>query len=133
MGLCMLITIVYTQIHLPCILQRSMSRRLVTWLSTKRSCSQPSRSCYSHVRKCLPVVERIIPERIKNKTLHPWGDFQIPEVTYCDYVWDNIEEHAHLPGLACGVTGQVLLHGEIREQSLEVARSLAGLGLSKGD
>ena len=41
------------------------------------------------------------------------GDFRIPEVTFCEYVWDNIEEHAHLPGLVCGITGEVMLHGEV--------------------
>ena len=34
-------------------------------------------------------------------------------MTFCEYVWDNIEEHAHLPGLVCGITGEVMLHGEV--------------------
>ena len=42
------------------------------------------------------------------------ADFHVPEVSYCDYVWDNLANHAHLPGLVCGLTGRVVLHGEVR-------------------
>ena len=42
------------------------------------------------------------------------ADFSIPQVSYCDYVWDNLEQHSHLPGLVCGLTGETLLHGEVR-------------------
>ena len=41
------------------------------------------------------------------------ADFSIPQVSYCDYVWDNLEQHSHLPGLVCGITGETLLHGEV--------------------
>ena len=41
------------------------------------------------------------------------ADFTIPAVSYCDYVWDNLEQHNHLPGLVCGLTGETLLHGEV--------------------
>ena len=41
------------------------------------------------------------------------ADFVLPEVSYCDYVWDNLDNHAHLPGLVCGVSGKVVLHGEV--------------------
>ena len=47
------------------------------------------------------------------------ADFKIPEVSYCDYVWDNLAEHAHLPGLVCGVTGQTVLHGEVGALDME--------------
>ena len=41
------------------------------------------------------------------------ADFSIPAVSYCDYVWDNLEQHSHLPGLVCGLTGETMLHGEV--------------------
>ena len=93
-----------------------------------------SRCCHSHPRRCLPVIDKMIPHRIHNNTLHPWSaniylswqystffraDFKIPEVSYCDYVWDNLAEHAHLPGLVCGVTGQTVLHGEVGALDME--------------
>ena len=79
------------------------------------------------------------------------ADYSIPAVSYCDYVWDNLEQHSHLPGLVCGLTGETLLHGEVergnmsdrqsqivnclqvKETALKVAKSLQSLGLSQGE
>ena len=79
------------------------------------------------------------------------AELSIPAVSYCDYVWDNLEQHSHLPGLVCGLTGETLLHGEveksgiiihifqltyyclqIKETALKVARSLQSMGLRRG-
>ena len=76
------------------------------------------------------------------------------QLSYCDYIWDNLAAHEHLPGLVCGVTGETLLHGQvktwapgtnvnewftyflplnqIKEVSLRVSAALQGLGLEKG-
>ena len=45
------------------------------------------------------------------------GDIEIPNVTFCDYVWDNLEAHGHLPGLVCGLSGRTLLHGQVHSRS----------------
>ena len=92
-----------------------------------------SSSSVSHDRKCLTKISRVMKERVEDNTLLPWCDVVIPNVTYCDYVWDNVRHHGHLPALVCGVSGSVLSHGEVRETALEVARSLTSLGLEKGD
>ena len=36
------------------------------------------------------------------------------QLSYCDYIWDNLAAHEHLPGLVCGVTGETLLHGQVK-------------------
>ena len=64
-------------------------------------------------RKFIPTMEKLITQRIQDNTLFPWADFKIPELSYCDFIWDNIEAHAHLPGLVCGLTGKTVLHGEV--------------------
>ena len=57
------------------------------------------------------------------------ADFKIPEVSYCDFVWDNLHNHSHLPGLVCGLTDKTFLHGEVdpfhyfRNISILVVRS----------
>ena len=70
---------------------------------------------------------------IKVKATKLRCDIAIPEVTYCDYVWDHHHALGHLPALVCGLTGQVLSHGEVREEALKVSRALQCLGLRKGD
>ena len=90
-------------------------------------------SSLSHERKCLPVISRVMREVVADNTLQPWCDVVVPEVSYCDYVWDNVRQHGHLPALVCGLSGAVLSHGEVRDTALQVARALASLGLKKGD
>ena len=70
---------------------------------------------------------------------------------YCEYIWDNLGQHEHLPALVCGVSGRALLHGQVtpgvyhpddaggadappqvREKALRVSAALRGLGLAKG-
>ena len=84
-------------------------------------------------KKFMPQIESLTSERIQNNTLFPWADFKIPELSYWDFVFDNVEAHAHLPGLVCGVTGRTVLHGEVKQQALEVARALKAHDLKKGD
>jgi len=82
----------------------------------------------------LPRVSEVFhPTRVRDNTLHPHHDCIIPEVSYCSYIWDNLSQHEHLPGLVCGVTGRTLLHGQVREEALRVSAALRGLGLAKGE
>ena len=52
------------------------------------------------------------------------ADFSIPQVSYCDYVWDNLEQHSHLPGLVCGFTGETLLHGEVERIIIQTVSNI---------
>ena len=70
---------------------------------------------------------------IKLKPVTSRCDIVIPEVSYCDYVWDSHQAHGHLPALVCGLTGKLLTHGEVREEALKVARALESLDVRKGD
>jgi len=86
------------------------------------------------VNQTLPLPTEVHhPRRVQDNTLLPWCDVRIPEIPYCEYLWDNLDAHAHLPGLVCGLTDRTLLHGEIKENSLKVSRALRSLGLKKGD
>ena len=93
------------------------------------------------------MISRVMTERVVDKTLLPWCDVTIPPVSYCDYVWDNVHHHGHLPALVCPVQDITLSHGqvnptilvpetkssvEVRETALEVARALTSLGVEKG-
>jgi len=84
-------------------------------------------------RKFIPKIEKVTSQRIQDNTLLPWADFHMPKLTYCDFIWDNLESHSHLPGLVCGITGKAVLHGEVKEQVLQVARALKNHDLKKGD
>ena len=79
------------------------------------------------------MISRVMRERVKENTLLPWCDVVIPPVSYCDYVWDNVHHHGHLPALVCSVQGTTVSHGELRETALQVARALNSLGLKKGE
>ena len=109
------------------------SPRLRSLLQLRNIRPARSQSSWSQERRCLPVISQVMKERVKEKTLQPWCDVIIPPVSYCDYVWDNIEQHGHLPALVCSVQGTTLSHGEVRDTALQVARSLTSMGLKKGD
>ena len=97
-----------------------------------RSVPSSSLTTVSHQRKCLPVISRVITERLADRTLHPWCDVVVPPVTYCDYVWDKLDDHGHLPALVCGVSGETWSHGQLKETAMQVARALASLSLRNG-
>ena len=107
------------------------SRRFLLNVANIRSAR--SQSSWSQERRCLPVISQVMTERVKDATLLPWCDVIIPPVSYCDYVWDNVRHHGHLPALHCPVQGTTLSHGQVRETALEVARALTSLGLKKGE
>lgn len=93
-----------------------------------------TREKMTFVSRTLPKISKVHhPNRVQNDTLFPWCDVDIPELPYCDFLWDNIEAHGHLPGLVCGLTDRVLNHGEVKEQALKVSSCLRSLGLKKGD
>jgi len=98
-----------------------------------KTSSKPLHDVGPSTRKFIPKIEKVISQRIQDKTLLPWADFHMPQLTYCDFIWDNIEAHSHLPGLVCGLTGKTVLHGEVKEQALNVARALKSHDLKKGD
>ena len=75
--------------------------------------SARSQSSWSQERRCLPVISRVMTERVVDKTLLPWCDVTIPPVSYCDYVWDNVHHHGHLPVLVCPVQDITLTHGQV--------------------
>jgi len=115
----------------------NISSRL--WFSTKKCLTYRVGDSFvrpqsSFMSQTLPQISEVHhPRRVQNKTLYPWCDTTIPEIPYCEFLWDNLDTHAHLPGLVCGLTDRTLLHGEIKETSLQVSRSLRSLGLQKGD
>ena len=67
-------------------------------------------------RQFIPKIEKVTSHGIQDNTLLPWADFHMPKLTYCDFIWDNLESHSHLPGLVCGITGKAVLHGEVKHQ-----------------
>ena len=69
--------------------------------------------------RTLPLVSKVHhPNRVQEKTLMPFCDVEIPEIPYCEYLWENLSAHAHLPGLVCGLTDRTLLHGEVQVMEL---------------
>jgi len=106
----------------------------VKGLDFKRAnCLKIMRLNSTFTSKTLPRYTEIHSERIKDSTLHPWCDLVIPEITYWDFIFDNLSQHAHLPALVCGLSNRTLLHQQVKEEALKVSGSLRSLGLQKGD
>ena len=89
------------------------SPRLRFLLYTGNLWSARSQSSWSQERRCLPVISRVMTERVEENTLLPWCDLLIPPVSYCDYVWDNIRQHGHLPALLCPARATTVSHGQV--------------------
>ena len=89
------------------------SSRLRFLLNVGNIRSARPQSSWSQERRCLPVISQVMTERVKDATLLPWCDVVIPPVSYCDYVWDNVRHHGHLPALHCPVQGTTLSHGQV--------------------
>ena len=54
------------------------------------------------------------PNRISaDNTLHPWCDVVIPEIPYCQYLWEGLDSFGHLPALICGLTNKTISHGQV--------------------
>ena len=41
-------------------------------------------------------IEMLIVEKL------PWADTVMPDISYCSFLWDQLDHHAHLPALVCG-------------------------------
>ena len=64
--------------------------------------ARAARALSSFCGRSLPVVSVVHGSRVQDNTLLPWADTVMPDISYCSFLWDQLDHHAHLPALVCG-------------------------------
>lgn len=78
-------------------------------------------------------VGKILPEEEKYIVRSPLSDVVIPESNLADFVWQDIQQHADLPALVCGMTGRSYTYGMAYGMSRKFGSALLRAGATKGD
>lgn len=76
---------------------------------------------------------KILPKEEKFIVRSTLSDVVIPESNLADFVWENIDEHADLQALVCGMTGRSYTYGMAHGMSRKFGSALIRAGATKGD